>query len=84
MKPIRKYFITFRDGENFGKFVIVYAPNEDDAFRMACNEFGASYVSNVYTEFNWKRKYTKHLTFLKELNNEDYQKYIQRRSYKSS
>lgn len=83
MKPLRKYFITFRNGENYGKYAVVYAPNEDDAFKMASNEFGASNVSNVYTEFNWGYKYTEHLTFLKEINLDGYKKYLQCRSYRS-
>lgn len=76
MQAVRKYYVCFKDGENFGTYAVVYAENADKAFEIATKEFGWINVSNVYTEHNWQFKYISHLRFLKEVNPEYYQKYL--------
>ena len=80
MQAVHKYYVTFKDGENFGTYAVVYSENADKAFEIATKEFGWINVSNIYTEHNWKYKYTMHLRFLKEVNPEYYNRYQTQRS----
>lgn len=79
---LRRYYITFRDGENYGCYAVVYAPNLDEAFQRASVEYGEIHIGNVHTEENWKFKYTEHLRFLREINEDEYDKYCRQRKRK--
>jgi hypothetical protein len=75
---MRRYYITLC-GEYFGKYVEVYARNEDSAYALAVKQFGLLNVGNVYTVRKWACKYTAPFQSVGELYNPDNEKYLRRK-----